>query len=453
MLTEKKKVFFKWWLVVVVVYLVFAGVVVRFYGAGFLMPANDDSAHHIKLAENLIKYRTFSLDGLYSDEEPTLPLKPTNFLTPGYAFWLALIYLIFKSFVPAIFIGAAVFAFAIPITYFLAEEITENKKIAFWSAALFLIEPLSIYHSGLLFTEQIFVPLFLAGAFWFIKYLKNGSFNYLSAALVTFSAATLVRPIIFYILPALVLTVIFKELKVSLKRAAAIGLMSLILTYSVAGVWVARNKIVLDTWQISGNQGAILAAHYELVAKSLKMSSFGIPPFNYELNNFSTQYNNNLGEAALRELSKHKWTYIKIKFGYLPVFFLSNGYDNLFSRLSGRFGLSESNKLRNDMAIVLLNGRFGEFFELVNRAGFKIIILSAGIIFWAGAALMALAGVWRLWRVQKISVAAILALMLYFAFVSSPWVVARYRLPVNPFIFIFAVSGFYFLRDRIKQWI
>ncbi len=203
--------FWRWWFIAAIVYLVVAGVITWHYGTNFLMPMNDDTAHHIQLAKNLINYGTFSLDGL-SGKYETLPPKPTNFLTPGYALWLALIYLIFKSFIPAIFIGALIFAFSAPLTYLLAQEITGSDKIAFWSALIFMFEPLSVYHSGILFTEQIFIPLFLAGIYCFVKYIKGGGLKFLSVSLVALSVATLVRSVLFYFLPILILIIILKEL-------------------------------------------------------------------------------------------------------------------------------------------------------------------------------------------------------------------------------------------------
>lgn len=384
------------------------------------MPLSDDTGHHIRLAKNLINFNVFSLDGL-GDQYFAIPPQPTNFLTPGYAFWLAFIYIIFKSFTPAIFIGVLIFAFSVPLTYFLAEEILNNKKIAFWSALIFMIEPLSIYHSGLLFTEQLFVPLFLAAVYFFIAHIRRGNERFLTASLLLFSVSALIRPVIFYFLPVLILISVFLKAKTSWRGALIMAIISVILVYSVAGVWIIRNKIVLNTWQISSNQGAILTSHYGLVAKKLKKDSFDIPSFSYESNNFSTEYNNNLGKAALKELAKNKLAYLEVKFIYLPVFFLTNGYNNLFGRLTGRT---------------------------------ENFIFLIGALIWAVIDFSGLVGLRRLFKSgQKISVVFAAFLILYFAFVASPITTSRYRLPINPLIFIFAVSGFYFLKDKLKQWI
>ena len=229
---DSKKIFLRWWLIAAAIYLIFSIVVTWHYGAAFLMPLNDDTGHHVQLAKNLINYGTFSLDGL-DGKYDVIPPRPTNFLTPGYALWLVLIYIIFKSFTPAIFLGALFFALSVPLAYFLAKEVTDSNKISFWSALLFMVEPLSIYHSSLMFTEQIFVPVFLAATYLFIKYLKTTDKSFLASSLLLFSASTLIRPVIFYFLPVLVLIIFLKESRISWRRAMVLGFGSLFLAYSL----------------------------------------------------------------------------------------------------------------------------------------------------------------------------------------------------------------------------
>ncbi len=449
---SNKKLFFRWWLIAALIYLIFSAVVTWQYGTDFLMPMGDDSAHHIKLAENLIKYHTFSLDGLNSNSEPLLPLKPTNFLSPGYAFWLVIIFLIFKSFTPAIFIGAIIFAISVPLTYLLAREITGNNKIAFWAALIFMIEPLSVYHSGLLFTEQIFVPMFLTGIYCFVKYIKNGNFKFLSGSLITLSAATLVRPVLFYFLPVLVFIVLFKEFKISIKRALILGIISLVLVYSIIGVWIVRNKIVLNTWQISSNTGAILYGyHYESLMRNLDLTSENPKILGGNRDAFSVEYNKILGNFAVGEILKHKTQYLKLRLVYTPLFFLSNGYDNILSRFYGTAGFDKY--FRSDLVNTFMKGEFIKTFKTIFDSP-KSMIFLLGSLFWFFIFVLAALGFWRNFKDSsgpKIIWGFIAVLILYFDIVTTPLVTARYRLPINPFIFIFAVTGFLYLKQLVKK--
>lgn len=450
MLTPDKKLFFKWWIAAALIYLIFSTVATWQYGTDFLMPLNNDTAHHIKLAENLIKYRTFSLDGLNSNSEPPLPLKPTNFLSPGYAFWLAFIFLIFKSFTPAIFIGAIIFALSAPLTYFLAKEIIGSNKIAFWSALIFMLEPLSIYHSGLMFTEQLFVPAFLLAVYFFVKYLKTGNKNFVFGSLLIFSASVLIRPIIFYLLPLLSGVVFIKEYKISWRRAVISGLLSLVIAGSLIGGWLVRNKIILNTWQISGNQGAILYGyHYELLMRGLN-----IAPKSPNVGNlyvFSPEYNNLMGKFAIKEILNHKLSYLKMRLVYLPLFFFSSGYDNILSRFYGAAGFDKY--FRGDLVNSFFKGEFIKIFKTIFDSPKNMIFL-LGSLFWFFIFILALAGFWKNFKDNagpKIIWVFIGVLILYFDMITTPLVTARYRLPINPFIFIFAVAGFIYLKQLMKK--
>ncbi|KKR85412.1 MAG: hypothetical protein UV53_C0008G0012 [Candidatus Azambacteria bacterium GW2011_GWE1_42_9] len=450
---NNKKTFWHWWFLAAAIYLIFAVVVTWRYGISFLMPMGDDTGHHIQLAKNLIEYRTFSLDGL-DGAYSVMPPQPTNFLTPGYAFWLALIYLIFKSFTPAIFIGAMVFAFSAPLTYFLAKEITENNKIALWSALIFMIEPLSIYHSGLMFTEQLFVPIFLAACYGFIKYLNIGDRKFVFGSLFIFSLSTLIRPIIFYLLPILSLIVFIKESKFSWRRAAISGILSLIIAFSFAGGWLIRNKIVLNTWQISSNQGALLYGyHYELLMRSLGLNSES--PDTGNLNIFSVAYNNLKGEFATEKILQYRWSYLKLHLTYIPIFFLNNGYSEFFSRLTNAIELDKY--FRHDLAFAFLQGNILKGALMISGAPNEIFVLIGGILIWFLIFSLSIVGFCELFiklkSNQKMIINIIGIIVLYFAVIVSPGVVARYRLPINPFVFIFFVSGFYAIKEKIKLWI
>ncbi len=448
-LKSDRKIFLKWWLLAAIIYLLFSIIVTWHYGVNFLMPLSDDTVHHIQLAKNLINYGTFSLDGL-SGKYETLPPKPTNFLTPGYALWLALIYLIFHSFTPAIFIGALIFALAVPLTYFLAEEIVDNKKISFWTAAIFMFEPLSIYHSGLLFTEQIFVPLFLFGIYCFVKYIKSGNLKFLSGSLIAFSVATLVRPILFYFLPLLVLIVVFKELKISWRRAAVLGALSVFLIYSFAGTWIIRNKIVLNTWQISSNQGAICCYHYELLMRN----SGKVPTSPKEISDnqdaFSVNYNKQLEKFAVGEILNHKVEYLKLRLAYLPLFFVSNGYDNIVKRFTSTPGLDKY--FRSDLVLAFLKGNFSGLKTMLGMSG---LVFLAGAFLWIIISILALLGLWRLLisesGIDRRGVVFAVFLIVYFALVITPMITARYRLPINPLIFIFAITGAYQVKHYFSK--
>ena len=66
-----------------------------------------DGQDYQNLANNLINHQMLAIT-------PLPPYWPTSFRTPIYPFWLVFIYLIFRSYNAAIFIGAFVFALSAP---------------------------------------------------------------------------------------------------------------------------------------------------------------------------------------------------------------------------------------------------------------------------------------------------------------------------------------------------
>ena len=75
-----------------------------------------------------------------------------------------------------------------------------------------------------------------------------------------------------------------------------------------------------------------------------------------------------------------------------------------------------------------------------------------GMIGWLAVNLLALAGFLRLFfSKQRLPAILIATLVLYFAIVASPFLAARYRLPINPFIFIFSITGFFWFRDKVRR--
>jgi len=342
----------------------------------------------------------------------------------------------------------------VPLTYLLAEGISGSKRVAFWSALIFMIEPLSIYHSGLMFTEQLFVPVFLSAVYFFVRYLKTGRKKFLFGSLILFSASTLFRSVIFYFSPILVLIVLLKELKMSRRHAIYSALISLVLVYSLIGAWLIRNKMVLNTWQASSNQGAVLFGyHYELLMRSIGRMPASPKDIAANQDIFSVDYNNALGDFSIKEISKHKFAYLKIRAVYFPLFFLSSGYDNILNRFRESAGFDKY--FRWDLVSKFLRGDIRDGVKYLFSAPKSVAVFLIGSVFWLLISILAIIGFRRLIKKNdnKSAILFVGFLVIYFALITTPLITARYRLPINPFIFIFAVSGFYFFKEKLKQWI
>ncbi len=169
---------------------------------------------------------------------------------------------------------------------------------------------------------------------------------------------------------------------------------------------------------------------------------------------FSVDYNKQLEKFAVGEIFNNKMAYLKLRLVYAPLFFLSNGYDNILSRLTGGSGFDKY--FRGDLVSKFMKSDIIGALKMIFHTP-KIAALLAGFSFWFLATVLAIIGFCRSFKTNKNVdfwlVGFIGILIIYFNLATTPLVTARYRLPINPFIFIFAVSGIYFLKDKFRKWI
>ncbi len=139
----------------------------------------------------------------------------------------------------------------------------------------------------------------------------------------------------------------------------------------------------------------------------------------------------------------------------MPLFFVGSGYDGLVGRLLDKPNLL-GGTFRNDLVLSLLKGRIVESLKILANAPAAIYIFLAGVLIWSLVAILALIGFAFSWYEKsgsaKLALAFVAALLIYFAFITSPLITARYRLPINPFIFIFAIGGLLYIKNKIKSF-
>lgn len=232
-----------------------------------------------------------------------------------------------------------------------------------------------------------------------------------------------------------------------------LGALSIFLAYSFVGIWLIRNKIVLNTWRISGDQGVILFGyHYEPLMRSLGLKQENENILCVGQGLFSVECNKIQGKLAIQEILKYKAEYLKFRLVYAPLFFLSSGYDNIYSRLTGAVGFDKY--FRGDLVSSFTKGDINGALKMMFRAP-KITALLIGFSFWFLITALAIIGFWRLFKISKDAdlfvIIFIGVLIIYFDLITTPLITARYRLPINPFIFIFAVSGLLYLKQLIKK--
>lgn len=406
-----------------------------------------DGRDYQNLANNLIYHQTFAIT-------PEPPYLPTNFRTPIYPFWLAFIYLIFQSYNTAIFVGALVFAISALLVYLIGREIF-TEKIALITALLFGLEPWALFQAGFLAAEQIFMPIFLFSIYLFLRYLKSQRTHYFYRASLFLGFVTLVRPLVtFFILIFIFLAFIY-EFNISAMRAFKTTLLGFLVFLTILSPWLIRNKIVLNTWQISSiSSVSLYVENYMMLEKYLgkmkesedinEKARILLGTGNYEE---ATKAENAkiLGKTAFKEIKSNFGSYIAMHLDKLPLFLLRNSYGNIFLDLKIPGANIQSNIGRH-----LLNKDFASLFALVKNAPIGSKILIAVALFWPLIVVLAIVGIFAKFKADQRNLIFwffILWIGYFLALVGNLRDISRYKLTVNAPLFMFAVYGFYKIKN------
>ena len=447
----QKKRFLYLYVLMLFLELVIATVILSRFGFDFYQ--GGDSPGYMTIAKNFVERGVFSFDN-------ASPYTPTNFRTPGYPLFLALVYLIFHSFLPAMFLGALISAFAAPLVYLITKEIFA-ERIALIAGILTAVEPMGLFLGVSILTEGVFTPVLLISVYCFVKYLKTSNQKYLWGAGTLLGAATLIRPITFYFWPIAVFFILYKEYGLGWKSAvkktvAFVGIFFLILS-----PWLIRNKISINSWQITGMQGyVIFIDHYGAVLRYLgeagplsdvQDKAAAIVGADRIL---TPQGSDELFKEALNGIKKHKLAYLNIYSKSMISFFIANGYKSLFIDILGvparapfipfelflRFDFKSIFKTLIDM----------DFAGFLIYWGSKLFWIAIFISFLSAFVYLLINKNYRnVWPI----IIFIATVIFYFALITGPTAISggRAKAPINGLIFIFATFGVSRLFSYIRK--
>lgn len=443
MISSPKRKFWFLYFLMLALELIVAGFILTRFGFNFYQ--GGDSPGYMYLARNLAEHGA---------------LLPTNFRTPGYLLILAIIYLIFHSFVPAIFFGALISAFAAPLVYLIAKEVFEDR-IAFVAGILAAIEPMGLFLGVSILTEGVFTPVLLLSIYFFARYLKAGKTAHLYGSGALLSLAALTRPIMFYFWPLAILFILYREANLNWRHRLKKAFIFIVIFFIILSPWLIRNKITVNSWQITGLQGYIFFVdHYGAVLRYLGEAGPLSDVQNKALSLvgpdkiFTSEGSDILFKSALSGIKQHKLAYANVYVKSMMSFFIANGYKSLFIDILGvpakapyipfelflRFDYKSIFKTMSDMD-------FGGF---LIYWGSKIIWVAIFLSFLASLTYLLFSRNDKTIRTEVIYIAVVI---FYFALITGPTAIGggRTKAPINGLIFMFAVFGVYKLVNYLRQ--
>lgn len=346
-----------------------------------------------------------------------------------------------------------------------------SKRVSLVAAFMMAVEPFFAWHNFLLMTDNLFAPLFLAGFYFWFRFMKDGKYSSVAISAVVFAVATLVRPnsllLTLFLSVLMVLIFVFRN-KLKLAEYLVVDKIKLFycllvfnaIFFASLAPWVIRNKLVYDRLTIAN----IMSTNFYY---------YNLPPFvswkegvSYQeaYDKFAKQADKDLGkhvgssrfdctlftnEELNRQLDYYKREANKVMLGNLPSyavlhlmrtlpFFLQPGYFEMYSAYTGEFS-------KPDLSAALMKGNMVEIKNFLKTMDAKIIIYLIGVILWAVLSFVAFASLLYSYfkdRDKFLFALFAVAVIIYNALLISPFVIARYRIPLYPFFFILAAYFF-----------
>lgn len=410
---------------------------------------------YYEVAENLLAGNGFS-------RSVTLPIVPDSVRTPLYPLFLAALILTFKSYA-AVALAQIVLASFIPLLgYRIAKQLLRDERIATLVAVLLALEPLSLHLATTLQAETLFTVLFLAGLTVFLDYWKTQSVSALTSSFALFALGALARPTIQF-LPLLLVCVVVFLLRGNPRGAARHVLLGLVLFAAIPSPWLLRNWFVFGNPALSVQYASVPYGYLVPSVIALEKNT-GFAEAQREFYKGEGNINDveditlaNSGEYKKRLpelLLAHPVGLIKSIGVTVLTFFTHDGYLDVLARLH----LDPALRLERPAFTLLMESPKEAVSLTASFVASPMLLVIVGRIFWTLVALCFIMGAMRLLKDPEHRAKSIFILLLVAYFVFTTVAVglavnARFRLPVNALVLMFAVYGAYGLPLLIKAFV
>jgi 4-amino-4-deoxy-L-arabinose transferase-like glycosyltransferase len=199
-----------------------------------------DTASYIEPAQSLLSSGDF-----YRHGEPEL------LRTPGYPLLLTAGIAAGHVEVVTIALQMLLSLVTVAVVYRLARSLTGSRPAAIAAGFLFAVEPLSLIYTSFLTTETLFSCLIVLMIAALVSYGRTNSYIQLTVAALLLAAATLVRPISFYLPPLIAMALLGRGIwqADTRWRGALAATVFLIASFGPTAAWQARN------WTVAGYNG------------------------------------------------------------------------------------------------------------------------------------------------------------------------------------------------------
>lgn len=415
-----------------------------------LVSTQSDS--YVPLAVSLYEHGMFTL----STTSPYV-LEATH--VPGYPLFLALTAAPFGSVIPALVLQMFLFAFSGVLLYRLFNGVF-SERIRFVGALLFVIEPYTAFTVAEPLSETLFLFLFISGLYIGRLSFERDKLHLVFFSSVLLSAAAMTRPIVLYLLPCLVIVLVFLVYRESPKKVLSVLLVSVFGILLILAPWSYRNHNAFGVWTLSTKgaytlyfyDAALLMQYRDDISASeannqlFKKAQTIYPELRTADDLRSPKYADYMTKESIDIIRTAPVQFGKLYGASLITFFLSDGYRLLWYEFSGG-AISLPNITK-----ALASGQVDVVSSYIREHFIQAIVLFLGLVFWGSICVLSCVTVVSAWiqrsHIRFVVIACVLAIG-YFAILTGPVAQARYRIIATPFLFMLAAAGANILRAYI----
>lgn len=385
-----------------------------------------------------------------------------SFPAPGYPIILAISWLIIPKYIFIVFWQNIIYSIFVVLIYKFA-RLFFNNFIALGAAVFMALEPFSIFWPNVVMSETPFLLFFMLSIYYLALFWQREKYKFIIYSSVLLGLAALVRPIVSYFYPVVVIiTVVMMWNKVRWSKLAKYLVIFLIIFLSVTAPWCIRNKIQFDTYTISNlphylyfstvtRDFLILEKGFsfdeaESFLENLAVERAGVENFSDIV--FVDKYLPIFKDITYSIIGTQPFAYLKwhlIK--GLPIF-TNSGWMNILSFLNVDLGQAHSVNLS---ALLIQRNWQGLVPIMKENPLFSVRLFGVGS--WILIDIVALFGlVLMLLKRDLFKIGLVMLIIIgYFVFASSWGAMARMRLPIQPFLFIFFIYAVY--RGYLKYFL
>jgi len=399
----------------------------------------QDSGTYHKPALNLLHHHVFS-------QSDSPPFEPETRRTPGYPMMISLIYLFTGEHPSIVVIFQVVLNLLLIFLIFKLGLILFDERSALLAALLLAVDSLQILYSNVLLTETLFTLLLGCFSFSIIKVLehKRVTLKVMSASFFL-AVATMVRPMSYYLPIPVAIGILIYILKTDgFKTTVICTVVFALVQLFIIGGWQLRNRIKTGSWEYSSMAGhgllfdqaaPVIARRDNISIEDVKdLLGYHSPPDEFYPGMSNIEISQAKKKRGLEIIKKHPWIYARV-------------YCNGVLRTIFGPGLNTTIVVLQSLAS---HEDYFEKYQIIKRSKllhlFSFLGVGYLIFLYVGFSI----GMLNTKQLNITAIIFILGLVAYIIAITGAVGYSRYRVPIMPYILLFASHGFCRIAQKLS---